>query len=505
MSQLVSHIIDTTVPETMPVDFFGPIYWTAGRVYSFGLQTPTLALGHALVYKSVDGGATWSKPDEGNAPAMQVAAFYFDGVNPTCYILYRLVGGGNTALRIITFDLNTETYGAVQGAAGAPLAAAIGSITLMADGTLICLYERNTVGIVNRVFLSVFSAGAWGAETDIGTNIVNTGTPAADVRWEEVIPDPANNLVHLWYSRMPFTSSYFYRQVHSNSSLGTVTSFAGDNIHIGALNLGRALDPGYIRAGDLHLPVFRLDIASSRIYLDEMVGSPASSATPAFTFSGPIDPDFLGDPSGNVVPGAAIGFAIGTIDYIAYFCGDAAGNAYAEIRLAQNSGAGWSRNIVYNATLDPNAAINPFTSQWINTISAGPDPSGGPQYQWSMWHVYPSDANLTTFSTSASVLLECGNPPDGGVGSPYSHTFSASGGTAPYTYAITAGALPTGLTLDAATGTISGTPTATGTFPFTVQATDSLGGMATVECVIDIVGSVGVQMILGGVKRRRVQ
>jgi hypothetical protein len=52
-------------------------------------------------------------------------------------------------------------------------------------------------------------------------------------------------------------------------------------------------------------------------------------------------------------------------------------------------------------------------------------------------------------------------PPDGTVGTAYSHQFTATG-TTPITYAITAGALPDGLTL---TGdTISGTPTAGGTF-----------------------------------------
>ncbi|MGN7838490.1 putative Ig domain-containing protein [Stenotrophomonas sp. 22385] len=51
----------------------------------------------------------------------------------------------------------------------------------------------------------------------------------------------------------------------------------------------------------------------------------------------------------------------------------------------------------------------------------------------------------------------------------------ASGGTAPYIYSITAGALPPGLTMDI-TGAIAGTPTALGTFTFTVTATDSSGG-----------------------------
>ena len=64
----------------------------------------------------------------------------------------------------------------------------------------------------------------------------------------------------------------------------------------------------------------------------------------------------------------------------------------------------------------------------------------------------------------------------GATGStPYSQTITASGGTGPYAYTLTAGALPAGMTLSSA-GALSGTPTATGTYDFTVRATDSSTG-----------------------------
>ena len=58
-----------------------------------------------------------------------------------------------------------------------------------------------------------------------------------------------------------------------------------------------------------------------------------------------------------------------------------------------------------------------------------------------------------------------------------------SGGTGPFTYALISGALPSGITLNASTGAITGTSTAaTGTYPFGVQVTDSLGATATASC-----------------------
>jgi len=63
---------------------------------------------------------------------------------------------------------------------------------------------------------------------------------------------------------------------------------------------------------------------------------------------------------------------------------------------------------------------------------------------------------------------------NGEVGLAYSQTISATGGTGAKTFATTAGAVPTGLTLSGA-GVLSGTPMTVGTFPFTVKATDTVG------------------------------
>ncbi|MBI3292760.1 MAG: fibronectin type III domain-containing protein, partial [Elusimicrobia bacterium] len=65
--------------------------------------------------------------------------------------------------------------------------------------------------------------------------------------------------------------------------------------------------------------------------------------------------------------------------------------------------------------------------------------------------------------------------PAGQVGVPYVATLVAQGGTPPYTWRVTQGALPGGLTLSPPTGVITGTPTTAGPALFTMEARDAAG------------------------------
>ena len=119
----------------------------------------------------------------------------------------------------------------------------------------------------------------------------------------------------------------------------------------------------------------------------------------------------------------------------------------------------------------------------VGTISGTPRTGGTYAFALKV-----ADANNASVSKALSIIITGPGPtpltvttttlPSGTVGQSYSQTLAATGGTPPYQWAVGTG-FPTVLTLDAATGTVSGTPTAAGTFSFLVQVTDSAKTSAT--------------------------
>lgn len=105
---------------------------------------------------------------------------------------------------------------------------------------------------------------------------------------------------------------------------------------------------------------------------------------------------------------------------------------------------------------------------------------------------YGTKAFSLTVNTGISIAPA--TLPGEAAGTAYSQTLTPSNGNTPYTYSVTVGSLPPGLSLTpvpptaAATGTISGTPTTAGVYPFTVRATDSLSytGDQAYSITIDI-------------------
>jgi putative Ig domain-containing protein len=102
-------------------------------------------------------------------------------------------------------------------------------------------------------------------------------------------------------------------------------------------------------------------------------------------------------------------------------------------------------------------------------------------------------------TTSGPVQVTTTSVPSGMVQQSYSTTLAASGGTTPYSWSVTSGGLPSGLTLSASSGVIAGAPSQAGTFGFTVQVRDSSSSAQTATRALTLlVNSPGLQITTTG-------
>lgn len=106
----------------------------------------------------------------------------------------------------------------------------------------------------------------------------------------------------------------------------------------------------------------------------------------------------------------------------------------------------------------------------------------------------PTSATQTlTITISIPLTVTSTSLPSATIGTAYSATLTASGGATPYTFAVTTGSLPAGLSLNAATGAITGTPTTAALLPgsFTITVTDSSSPKASATQALIIGGLLG--------------
>jgi hypothetical protein len=98
-----------------------------------------------------------------------------------------------------------------------------------------------------------------------------------------------------------------------------------------------------------------------------------------------------------------------------------------------------------------------------------------PQYNVFTDNYFVVYSDLVTYAVSDPPIITTASLPNGEEGAPYDITLTATG-TPPITWSLESGELPTGLTLDALTGKISGTPTEKNKLSeFVVKATNAFG------------------------------
>ena len=159
--------------------------------------------------------------------------------------------------------------------------------------------------------------------------------------------------------------------------------------------------------------------------------------------------------------------------------------------------------IVSTITLNnPNPAIFTMTLNGVSlnqAINAGADLVGALDIAVGN---LPQSTSSSNYSLSATIVVTqtgpalgtntgSGSLPGGQAGVSYSQTLTASNGNTPYTWSVISGSLPSGLSLNPATGAITGTPAVAGAYTFTIQVTDSTGDTANITLSITISSSSG--------------
>jgi len=152
-------------------------------------------------------------------------------------------------------------------------------------------------------------------------------------------------------------------------------------------------------------------------------------------------------------------------------------------------------NVAYSATLTSTGGVGPFTWALASgtlppglSISSGGVISGTPTtLGTTSFKVSVTDSQTPTaavdiasksITVNTTLSVTTSSLAGGSTGVPYNAVLSATGGVSPYTWSVTSGTLPAGLTLSTS-GLISGTPTNQETQTFTVQASDSETPAAT--------------------------
>jgi hypothetical protein len=209
----------------------------------------------------------------------------------------------------------------------------------------------------------------------------------------------------------------------------------------------------------------------------------------------PAAPALAGQASAGVPVGGAIsdsatlsgGFdPTGTITFGLFGPNDPTCDAAGQIPLAPVAVSG--DGAYPSASFTPTAA---GTYQWVASYRGDPDNKAVAGVCGA--------ANQSVVVTSAPVTVTVAPAtlPGGTVGAAYSQAITASGGMAPYAFAVTSGALPTGLALSPA-GALSGTPTASGPFTFVITATDANGATGTLSYAVTIAAAGGSSERHGG-------
>ncbi len=258
---------------------------------------------------------------------------------------------------------------------------------------------------------------------------------------------------------------YTGASISASGGLGTI-SYA---VTSGALPAGLALDPS---TGSISGTPSAGGIGTSNFTVTA-TGATAGSASASYSITVAATPVVL-------IPADGTTLTAGTV-----------GVAYSDASISATGGAGPISYSVTAGGLPAGLTLNASTGAISGTPTAGGFGTANFAVTATAATSGSATANYTIVIGAQPVALTPATGTDltaGTVGSAYSQTISASGGVGAFTYVVSSGAVPDGLSLNATTGTISGTPTASafGTANFTVTATAATSGSASATYSIEV-------------------
>ena len=442
--------------------------------------------------------------------------------SPTVFSAQTPANGSVNTAYSYTFVANgfpSPTYSVAAGTlpTGLSLDAATGLLTgtPTISGTFgpITIQASNGLGTLNSTPFNIIVNGAptsFSAQTP-GSGVV--GTPYNYAFATNGLPSPTFTIV--------------------SGTLPTGLTLSGAGVISGTPSVAATFGPITVQAsnglGSVNTTVFNITIAATgtapTMFTAQSPPSGFTGGSYAYTFAanGAPAPSF-GVNSGTLPAGLTLTSANGLLSGVPTVAG-----VFGPITLAATNGFGSTTSAPFNITVNqapstftaqtpPNGAVGtaysyalaangypaPSYSLVVGTLPAGltlsgagvisGTPSASGVFTGIVVKAQNAFGNVNTVSMSITIsaaavaptAFTAQTPPNGNQTVPYSYTFASNGSPSP-TYTVIAGTLPTGLTLNAATGVLSGTPTTAGAFgPITVQAMNGAGSFNSIPFNITI-------------------
>ena len=316
----------------------------------------------------------------------------------------------------------------------------VNALSIQADGKMV-FAGRKTVGSVNSHLVGRLTTNGDLDPTfnGDGLNIIEVGTPVYEGTLHEIVVQPDGKSAAIGSFFDPSSPSYTRTILFRLTSSGTLDT-----------TLNSSTTPGYVASG----------LSGGD---DEGYAIAVNSTGQLFT---------------GLTSWTGVGRCVGISRY---------NTTLAPTTWTDESLSPALKNVAYSDAVSSNlgaAATYTLQSGTLPTgvaLAANGSLSGTP----TATGVFPITIRATTGSGTLDLnttltINQAPTPSDsvivstGTSGTPYSDQFAATGFPTP-TYAVTSGALPTGVTLDANTGAIAGTPTVGGAFAFTITASNGIG------------------------------